>query len=114
LILHSDVIGLYLSGNDSASNPFGMTQVYISLCIFIYSPFSGHINMTLPSCLATCSGSAPEHPRSWSRVCTRPVINITRWSYHQFSITNLDLLLYECMWVGSYARTHTQIYESGE
>jgi len=31
-ILHSDVIGLYLSGKDSASNPSGMTQV----CVCVY------------------------------------------------------------------------------
>ena len=33
-ILHSDVIGLYLSGKDSASNPFRMTQVYIYVYIY--------------------------------------------------------------------------------
>ena len=29
-ILHSDVIGLYLSGKNSASTPSGMTQVFLS------------------------------------------------------------------------------------
>jgi len=32
-ILHSDVVGLYLSGKDSNSNPFKMTQVYLSLSL---------------------------------------------------------------------------------
>ena len=27
-MLHSDVVGLYLSEKDSTSNPFGMTQIY--------------------------------------------------------------------------------------
>ena len=30
-ILHSDVVGLYLSGKDSASNPSKMTQVSPSI-----------------------------------------------------------------------------------
>jgi len=30
-ILHSNVVGLYLSGKNSASNPSGMTQV--SVCV---------------------------------------------------------------------------------
>jgi len=32
-ILYSNVGGLYLSGKDSGSNPFGMTQVSLSLSI---------------------------------------------------------------------------------
>jgi len=34
-ILHSDVVGLLLSGKDSASNPSRMTQVYIYVCIYV-------------------------------------------------------------------------------
>jgi len=48
-----------------------------------------------------------EHPGSWSRVCTGPTDNITHWSYHHFSIINLDLLIYGCMCIESYARTYT-------
>jgi len=33
-ILHLDVVVSYLSGKDSASNPFGMTQVYQSIYFF--------------------------------------------------------------------------------
>ena len=35
-ILHSDVIELYLSGQDSTSNPFGITQVSLSLSLSLY------------------------------------------------------------------------------
>ena len=31
----SDVVGLYLNGKDSASNPSGMTQVYIYVCMYV-------------------------------------------------------------------------------
>ena len=32
-ILHLDVVGLDLSGKDSALNPSGMTQVYLSIYV---------------------------------------------------------------------------------
>ena len=35
-ILYSNIGGLYLSRKDSSSNPFGMTQVSLSLSIYIY------------------------------------------------------------------------------
>ena len=37
-ILHLDVVCLYLNEKISASNPFGMTQVYISLYTHTYVP----------------------------------------------------------------------------
>ena len=41
------------------------------------------------------------------RTCMKLIVNIIRWSFHQFPITNLDLLIYECMCIESYAKTHT-------
>ena len=51
-------------------------------------------------CLAACSSSVPEHPVSLSRVCTELTVNIVYWYPHQFSITNLILLISGCMCVG--------------
>jgi len=45
--------------------------------------------------------------RSLLRTCSEPILNITHWSHHQFPITNLDLLIYGCICIESYARTQT-------
>ena len=54
------------------------------------------------TCLAKCQVIG-----SLFRTCTESIINIIRWSHHQFLITNLDLLIYGCMCVEMYTRTHT-------
>ena len=48
---------------------------------------------------SACSDSVIEHPGLLSWVCMRPIINIVQ--PHQFSITNLILLISGCMNVGT-------------
>ena len=39
---------------------------------------------------------AMEHPRPWSRVCTRPIVNIICWFPHQFKPTSTYLYIDVC------------------
>jgi len=74
-ILHSDVVGLYFSGKDSASSPSGMTQVYL----YIYS--SGD-KATLVVVLAKDHNGSEDGMLSESRMAERVTSSFCPLYFH--------------------------------
>ena len=63
-----------------------------------------HIRLTFCRPCSWFCIPATEHLGSWSRVCTKSIINITHWFHHQFSITTstysyMEACGMECMLV---------------